>query len=348
MLNFEGKMKTFLKISLLLLASSQAASKGQMLEPLKFVATIALPGLNDGDFDHFAVDLAGNRLFVAAEENSVVEVVDLRTNQLLHTIKGPKAPHSLAYASDVKKLFVVDDGGPNQVEIYDGTSFDLVGTIPMKAHADASIYDPTEHLFYVGNGGKAALEDYCLISIIDTTNLKKIGDIRVESDRVEAMALEKSGPRLFVNLYSKGSVAVIDRRKREVIGTWSIAPEGTNNGPMAFDEQDHRLFVLARQPGKVIVLDSASGKIVAALWCIGDYDDAIYDTKYRRLYLVGDPFIRIFQKTEGRDRYDNLGQIPTAFHAETGILVPELNRLYVAVNHHGETDAVIQVFEVVP
>jgi hypothetical protein len=30
--------------------------------PLKLVATIPLPGLHDGDFDHFAPDVDGHRL----------------------------------------------------------------------------------------------------------------------------------------------------------------------------------------------------------------------------------------------------------------------------------------------
>jgi hypothetical protein len=47
-------------------------------------------------------------------------------------------------------------------------------------------------------------------------------------------------------------------------------------------------------------------------------------------------------------RGSELGQVPTAFHAATGIVVPTLNRYYVAVNHHGQTDAVVQVYELVP
>jgi DNA-binding beta-propeller fold protein YncE len=322
--------------------------KCQVPGPLRLVQTIPLPGLEDGDFDHFALDVPGQRLFLAAEENSAVVVLDIHTNKVLRVIKGPKAPHSFAYDSDSKKLFVVDDGGPNQVEIYDGTNFTLLGTIPMEAHADASVYDPVNKLFYVGNGGKDAKEDYCLISVIDTASGKKVADIKVDDNRVEGMAIEKSGDRLFVNLYSKGAIAVIDRKQRKVIATWSIAQEGRNNGPMAFDEPDHRLFVLARDPGKVVVVDSDSGKIIAALSCVGNYDDAIYDPGLRRLYLVGVPFLKVFQKNAEGDRYDNLGQVPTAFHAETGILVPKLNQLYMVVSHHGVTDAVVQIYKVVP
>src|SRR5437667_2249082 len=194
------KRPTLTVCVLVVLAALNAQS--QVPQPLKLIQAIPLAGLKDGDFDHFQVDLPGQRLFLAAEDNSAVEVIDLRTNKVIHKITGSKAPHSMAYNPDSKKLFVVDDGGPNQVEIYDGTSFDFLGTIPMSAHADASVYDPVSKLFYVGNGGRQAKQDFCLISIVDTTVGSKIGDIKIEgSDRVEAMALERSGTRMFVNLY---------------------------------------------------------------------------------------------------------------------------------------------------
>jgi len=68
----------------------------------------------------------------------------------------------------------------------------------------------------------------------------------------------------------------------------------------------------------------------------------------RRLYHIGTPFMKVWQKSEEGDRYDTLGQVPTAFHSITGIVVPQPNRLYIAVNHHGTTDAVVQVYDVVP
>jgi DNA-binding beta-propeller fold protein YncE len=345
----ERKMKNvaLMFVSTLLLFAPNA--RGQADEPLKLSQTIPLPGLHDGDFDHFTLDGAGQRLFLAAEQNSAIEVIDLRTNKLVHTIIGAKAPHSMAYNPDSKKLFVADDGGPSQVEIFDGTTFKLLGTIPMKAHADSSVYDPTSKLYYVGNGGKQDKEDYCLLSIIDTASAKVVGEIRIEADRVEGMALEKSGPRMFVNLTSKNAIAVIDREQKKVIATWSIAEEGRGNAPMAFDEADHRLFVVARDSGKVIVLDSDTGRIITSLLNIGQYfsDDAAYDATVKRLYVPGVPFMNIFQKAEG-DHYTFIGQVPNSFHALTAILVPQLNQYYVAINHHGNTEAAVQVYAVVP
>jgi YVTN family beta-propeller protein len=320
----------------------------QVPGPLKLAQTIPLAGLHDGDFDHFALDNAGQRLFLAAEENSTIVVIDLRTNKVIAKITGAKAPHSMGYNPESKKLYVVDDGGPNQVEIFDGTSFKLLGTIPMDAHADVSIYDPASKLFYAGNGGRQAKEEFTMISVVDTTADKKVGDIKIDGDRIESIRLEEKGPRMFVNVYYKGIVAVVDRKKQEVAASWSFAQEGKNFGSMALDEADHRLFVHARDPGKVLVIDTETGKLITSLPCQGDYDDAIWDSSTRRLYLIGTPFLKVWQKSAEGDRYDILGQVPTAFHSITGFLVPSLNRLYIAVNHHGSTDAVVQVYDVVP
>jgi YVTN family beta-propeller protein len=332
--------------AMMFLGSTRAHA--QVPGPLRLAQTIPLTGLHDGDFDHFALDAAGQRLFLSAEENSTIIVIDLRTNKVIAKISGAKAPHSLGYNGESKKLYVVDDGGPNQVEIFDGTSFKLVGTIPMDAHADVSIYDPASKLFYVGNGGRQAKEEYTSISVVDTTSDKKVGDIKIDGDRIESIRLEEKSPRMFVNVYYKGIVAVVDRSKQTVEASWSFAQEGKNFGSMALDEADHRLFVHARDPGKVLVIDSGSGKLITTLLCQGDYDDAIWDSATRRLYLIGTPFLKVWQKSAEGDRYDVLGQVPTAFHSITGFLVPSLNRLYIAVNHHGSTDAVVQAYDVVP
>jgi hypothetical protein len=46
---------------------------------------------------------------------------------------------------------------------------------------------------------------------------------------------------------------------------------------MALDEKDHRLFVVTRLPARLLVLDTASGKIIQSLSSVGDCDDVFYD-----------------------------------------------------------------------
>src|SRR3977135_2080466 len=166
--------------------------------PLKLVATIPLPGLKDGDFDHFAPDVDGHRLFLTAEENDKVQVLDTSTNQLIHTIDDVKAPHSMLFRKDLKKLFVVE-GDASAVKIHDSDIFKPVGEVKVSVDADSIAFDPATSYMYVVNGGREAKTPYSLISVIDTNNAKKLRDIKIPSTHVEALVREKSVPRLFMH-----------------------------------------------------------------------------------------------------------------------------------------------------
>jgi len=318
----------------------------QEKSPLKLLHSTPLPELHDGDFDHLTPDVAGNRLFVTAEENSKVLVFDLKTNKLIHTIDDLKAPHSMLYRADLKKLFVVD-GDLGEVKIYETDSYKPVGGIKLREGADASSYDPSTKYLYVVNGGKDAKLPNAYISVVDTTTAKSIAEIKIDSNDVEGMTFEKSGPRMFVVIRGNNAVEVFDRTKRTLLATWPIAQEGKKPTAIAYDEQGHRLFVGPRDPGKLIVLDSDSGKIVASYPAAAMVDDMAYDDSSKRIYFAGTEFLDVFHENDA-DHYDRIGHIPTSFRAKTGVLVPELNRFYLAVPHHEKQTAELRVYEVLP
>jgi hypothetical protein len=314
--------------------------------PLKLVATIPLPGLHDGDFDHFAADVDGHRLFLTGEENEKVLVLDTNTNQLIHTIGDVKAPHAILFRKDLTKLFIVA-GDASAVQVYDSDNYKLLGEIKVSIDADSIAYDPATHYLYVVNGGREAHTPYSLISVIDTDNSKKLRDIKIDTNHVEAIVLEKSGPRMFINLTGKSAVGVLDRNKSEMSATWPLPAGDKLNVAMAFDEPDHRLFVITRNPGKLIVLNSDSGKVITSLPAVGMVDDMSYDAQHKRLYLAGDGALDVFEQKDS-DHYALLAKVPGAFRAKTGILVPELNRYYLAVPHHENKDAEVRVYEIQP
>jgi DNA-binding beta-propeller fold protein YncE len=312
--------------------------------PLKLVQTTPLPQLHEGDFDHFTVDLKGNRLFSTAEENEKVLVFDLKTNKLIHTIEGLKAPHSMLYRGDLKKLFVVD-GDLGEVKIFNSDTYKPIGSIKVREGADSSTSDPaTKYLYIVETGKDAHLPD-SYITIVDTTAAKKISEIKISSDDVEAMALEKSGPRLFVDIRGKAEVQVYDRNSHALLATWSVADVGKKPTTIALDEADHRLFVGTRDPGKLIVLDTNSGNVVTSYSAASMTDDMVYNAAQKRLYFAGSDFIDVFQQKDP-DHYEQIGHIPTAFRAKTAILVPELNRYYLAVPQHEKQSAELRVYDV--
>ena len=331
---------------LLLFFTATANSRAQEPVPLKLVATIPLPGLQDGDFDHFAPDVDGHRLFLTGEENGKVLVLDSSTNKLIHTMEDVKAPHAIFYRKDLKKLFIVE-GDASAVKVYDSDSYKLLDEIKVSVDADSIAYDPATNYLYVVNGGREAHTPYSLISVVDTNSSKKLRDIKINSNHVEAILLEKGGPRMFCNITGRNAVGVLDRNKSALTATWPLPAGDTQNVAMALDEANHRLFVVTRKPGKLIVLNSDSGKVIADLPAVGFVDDMSYDAKQRRLYLAGDQFVDVFEQKDP-DHYALLAKIPGSFRAKTGILVPELNRYYLAVPHHEKKDAEVRVYEVQP
>jgi len=339
-------MKQMQVVVFALFMALAASSKAQNPEPLKLVATISLPGLKDGDFDHFTPDVDGHRLFLTGEENEKVLVLDTSTNKLIHTMESVKAPHAILFRKDLKKLFVVE-GDASAVRVYDSESYQPISDIKVSVDADSIAYDAATHYLYVVNGGREAHTPYSLISVIDTDNSKKLRDIKIDTNHVEAIVLEKSGPRMFCNLTGKSAVGVLNRNKSALSATWPLPAGDKLNVAMAFDEPDHRLFVVTRNPGKLTVLNSDGGKVITSVPAVGMVDDMSYDAQHKRLYLAGDGSLDVFEQKDA-DHYVLLAKVPGAFRAKTGILVPELNRYYLAVPHHENKEAEVRVYEIQP
>jgi DNA-binding beta-propeller fold protein YncE len=320
--------------------------RAQDKAPLRLVQTIDVPGARK--WDHFGVDLKGNRLFVSSEEEPAVEVFDLRTNKHLQSLTEFKEPHNVLPFPELKKIYVVD-GEASEIKILDYDSYKLIGHIPLTIDADPVVYDPASKYLYVVNGGREAHTPTCLISIVDTATGTKIADLKLDTNRLESMAIEKSGPRLFVNMTGINSIGVVDRDKRAVVQTWPITA-GKDNVPLQFDEATHRLFLATRKPSKLVVVNADNGKEVASL-DVADYvDDLAYDAAYHRLYIPGgggNGAVSVVEQ-RGADDYQVVATIPTKPGAKTARFVPELNRYYVGVPAKDGQPAQILVYDVAP
>jgi DNA-binding beta-propeller fold protein YncE len=302
---------------------------------LQLKQTIALPGV-EGRMDHFALDPAGDRLFVCALGNNTVEVLDLRKGQRTHSITGLGAPQGITYIPELDRLFVANDKG-GICRIYDAKSFQPVAEIDFKDDADNVRYDDSSKRVYVGFGSGG-------IGIISAQESKTIGSIKLAA-HPEAFELEKQGHRIFVNVPNARQVAIIDRDKGEMIATWKTNG-AFGNFPMAFDEANHRLFIGCRLPSKLVVLNTESGDVVGSVDISGDPDDVFYDSKRHHIYAIcGAGKIDIIEQA-GASTYKPLTKIATADGARTGLFVPERDNLFVAVPHRGSQAAEIRCYQV--
>ena len=327
-------MKTFLNVLLAALIFRAIDVQTQESSALRMVQTIPLPNV-EGRIDHIAVDVKGQRLFIAALGNNSVEILDLNAGKHFKSISGLHEPQGVGFTSEFNKIFIAN-GKTGECDILDGSSFERIKSVKFPDDADNVRYDANGQRVYVGygNGG---------LGIIDAKNGNHVGDIRLDA-HPESFQLEKSGPRIFVNLPDSKKIAVVNREARAVITTWPTSG-ATANFPMALDETHHRLFVGFRKPAKLTVFDTESGKILANLDIVGDADDIFYDSSRQRIYIAGgDGFLSIFQQLDP-DRYESVTKIPTATGTRTALFVPELNRLYLAVPHRGSQRAEVRVYE---
>lgn len=310
--------------------------------PLKLVQTIKLPEEIKGRFDHFAVDLSGNRLFATPEDNHAVVVFELKSGKLLHIIKGIGKPHAILYREDLHQLYVTD-GDAGDLKIFDSKTYALKSSVKLLEDADSIGYDPVTKYLYIDNGGGDVHETYSMLSVVDTTSGKKIADIKVDGETLEAMALESSSPKMYVNNKAKNRVDVIDREKREILASWPIT-KGKTNVAMALDEANHRLFVACRS-GDLIVFDTASGKELSSLPIAKGVDDLAFAKDNQRIYAAADGFVDVYQQ-QSPDDYKLLAKVPSGPAGRTARLVPELKRYFVAVPQHEAVPSEVLVYEV--
>jgi hypothetical protein len=309
-----------------------------------------LPGYT-GDFDHFEYDLKGNRLWLAAEDHGTLDVFDLKTLKKQKSIKGiVDTPHGILYMPEKHRLLITDSGGKEQLtRLVDSTSYKGTGTLKLSAPGpDAMGYDASTKTLYIVNGGRDAKMKETYLTAVDPFTLEKKGEIKFDTEKVEAMAIEQKGDKLYINVTGKNEMAILDKKSLKVLATWPIK-EAQQNAPLAFDESTKRLFIITRKPGKLIVVNADTGASVASFKAPERCDQVIWDEANKRIYaLGGEGYIGVFQQKDA-DHYEELPRVVSAPGAKTGILVPELKRLIVAASPgEAKTGGAILQFDVAP
>lgn len=313
-------------------------------DALSLKTRIALPNI-DGRMDHFGVDVKGERLFVSALGNHTGEVLDLKKGQRVRTLSGLEEPQGQFFDSATNRLFIAS--GDGVTNIYNGTTFNIVASVKFADDADNVRYDARSRHVIVGYGGEKALRGRPAgsgaLGILDTNGNKQPGEIVIDA-HPESFQLEKNGPRVFVNVPDKKEVQVADLTKGATISRWPTTG-ATSCFPMALDEAHQRLFIGCRMPARLLVFDTANGKIVASPEVVGDTDDLFYDAARGRIYIIGGQgFVDVLQQKDP-DHYDRIARYPIPPGSRTGLYVPDWSRLFVAVPHRGEQASEILVYD---
>ena len=305
--------KLFLLIPCAILAATSLHAQPYVLDK-----TIALTG--DAGYDYVSIDMANNRLYVS--HGTMVNVVDLKTEQPVGLIGDLKGIHGIAIATKSNRGFI-SDGRANAIVAFDLITLKTIATIPVTATGpDGIIYDPFSDRVFSFNG------DSNNASIVDPNTLKQVGTIDLGG--APEFAVSDGAGKIYNNLEDKSSLNVIDTKTLKVINNYPLAPCGGPTG-IALDKADNRIFSVCRQNKGMSVVDATSGKVITTLPIGAGVDAVCYDPGTKLIICsCGDGTTTIIKQASADD-YSVIQTLKTPVRAKTMALDTRTHKIYLSV-----------------
>jgi YVTN family beta-propeller protein len=319
-----------LAITLLQALSAPGAARGA--QQLSADGDIPL-GEVVGRIDHLAFDPGRHRLYVAELGNNSVGIVDLNARRVLRTVGGFEEPQGIGYEPVTDTVYVAN-GGDGSVRLFRGEDFSPLSQIPLGSDADNVRIDRTARRVYVGYGRGA-------LAVIDADARKRVGEIQLKA-HPESFQLDPSGPQIFVNVPDAHEIAVVSRETLGVVASWPTQNLHANF-PLAIDGAHARVLSVFREPARLEAFDMKTGAQLGGADACSDADDVFLDAKRDRVYVVcGQGSVDTY--TRGDKGYTRAGRIGTSGGSRTGLFVPDLDRLIVAIRATRALPASVRVF----
>jgi DNA-binding beta-propeller fold protein YncE len=324
------------------LVSSSIRAQGKEAAVLRLSRTIALPGVTGG-FDHLAYDQQRKQLFLAAEDQGTVEVVDLMRGKRTRNISGFKNPHSILFRTGAS-TFLVTDSGADASALIDTTTLRKTRTLKLALGANCILFDPERKAVYVTAGGDRVGEKASTLEVVNPDTGAVLKSVQVDALHLQPMALDSQTGRLFVNLADQNAIGIYNPQTLDRIATWHIS-KGRGNSPIAFDSEHRRLFVIASEPGTLLELDADSGELKSSTSTPPDPDDMALDLSSQRIFVPGEGALSAYDvSVPGSIKL--LQKVTTGKNARTGILFDSARKYAVAVPAEGDKAARVLIFEI--
>jgi YVTN family beta-propeller protein len=296
-------MKKIQYLLIILFCGSFITLQSQPALNFKIVNKIHAEG--DEKWDYLFSDDQANRLYVS--HGKMVQVIDEIKGEVVGKIADLDGVHGIAIAPALNKGFI-STKNDNSVTIFDTKTFKVIKKLAIDGKSpDAILFDSFSQKVYVFNGHSNNA------TVINAKSNEIVATIALTGNP-EFSATDGKG-RIYVNLESASSIAVINATSYKVENIWSIAP-GVEPTGLALDNEAHRLFSVCAN--KLMVITNAeTGKVISALPIGEKCDGAAFDPGLKYAYSSnGDKTMTVV--IEGNDdKFTVLENFPTQEGART-------------------------------
>jgi len=329
----KSRMKIILFLTFTIALFYGLHAQDKPVEP-KLVKTIPLPGVH-GKFDHMAVDVKNNKLFLAAKGNNSVEVIDLTKGVTIHSIKQVSAPQGILFLP-TQNTILVCGGGDGTLKGFDASTYEEKFSLTLGGEADNIRYSAPLNKLYIAYGDGA-------LAVVDSRFFKKLSEIPCFA-HPEAFAIDSSGKKIWSNVPDIGIVKVIDVASEKEIASWKTASQ-SDNFPITLLENCNKLVTASRSNPEISILNSENGKLIQSIPCDEDPDALFYDLKTDRVFLsCGGGSLYIFDHVS-KDNLEKPKILATRKGARTCLWNSELKSLFAALPEIDGKNAEIRIYQ---
>ena len=305
------KPLTTAAIAVLAVSGSPAANSATNYHVAREVAVSG-----DDGWDYLNADTAAGRLYVT--HGTKVQILKLADLTPVGEIADTPGVHGVALAPDLGHGYI-SAGRSDSIVVFDLKSLARLQEIKSGGgNPDAVLYDPATNQVFSFNGrGKNA-------TVIDAKSNAVVASIALNS-KPEFGVTDLAG-RVYVNLEDANSIAVIDAGKRSVLQTWPLAGCEEPSG-LAMDRVHQRLFAVCSNK-VMLVVDAASGKVVATLPIGGRVDGVAFDAGTQLAFASGGDGTMTVVHEDAPDKFSVAQTVVTRPGARTLAVDEKTHRVY--------------------
>ena len=269
----------------------------------------------DGGWDYTSIDAAARRLYLGRDAG--VLTMDLETRKIVPVAVPGKGVHGAVPVGSTG-LVVNTNGQSKTVTVFQGSTNKVLGTVPVGSFPDALVYDPGTNLVAVMNHRDGS------VSLVDAAQMKVVRTIVVGGE-LEAGAPSGDG-KLFVNVASKHTVAVLDLKAGKVLQRFVLKGCEDPSG-LVYDSADSLIASVCGN-GVTKILKAADGAEVASLKTGKGSDGLIFSAERKLLFVPAgdDGTLTVIQL--GDKKPEVLQTVKTEAGARLGALDAKTGRLY--------------------
>ncbi|MGD0579225.1 MAG: YncE family protein [Bryobacteraceae bacterium] len=280
----------------------------------KILTRYPVPGT--GGWDYIYLDEAARHLYVS--HGTQVDVLDADTGKLVGTIPDTPGVHGAAVASEFGHGFT-SNGREDKVSMFDPSTLQLIRKIDVGKGPDGIYYHPATKRVFTNNHGSHD------VTAIDAASGNVVGTVKLEGDGEQAIIAADG--LIYVNSENTSEVVVFDPRSLEVKKRFPIGVAKTPTG-LAYDAQTNRLFIGCHEEPVMVIMDAATGKVLAQLPIGRGVDFAGSDPDARLIFIsCGDGTLNIFH-IDSADTVSDAGALKTQPSARTMAFDPKTKKIF--------------------